>query len=102
MDFKIPQIGSLPLQKEVPVIKGNESPKEIEKAARDFEGMLLKQMLDSMWQSVPKNGFFRGKGGSDNTEQIFHDMLNEAIAKSLSEGQGIGIRDIVKRELEKS
>ena len=70
---------------------------EVDKAARDFEALLLHQMVKSMWRTVPSNGMLSGS----KEEELYRDMLNEALATSISEGQGIGIRDLVVKEMEK-
>lgn len=71
--------------------------KEIDKAARDFEALLLHQMLKSMWESVPAGGLF----GGSNEADMYRDMFNEALADSISEGQGVGVREMVARDLKR-
>jgi Rod binding domain-containing protein len=79
------------------------SPKSIpltqqpEEVAKQFEGMLLKQMIDSMWSTVPKNGLLSGS----QEEDMYRDMLNEALATSISEGKGIGVKDIILKDINK-
>lgn len=65
------------------------------KAAKDFEALLLHQMLNSMWSMVPKGGMLSGS----NEEEMYHDMLNEGIANDIAEKQSIGIQDVILREL---
>jgi flagellar protein FlgJ len=67
----------------------------MEKAATQFEAMLLKQMLGQMWKSAPSEGFLSGS----REEQMFRDMLNDEMAKSIAESQSIGIKDIILREM---
>lgn len=70
--------------------------KEAEKASEDFEALLLQQMFASMWKST---GLFGEKAGRE--EELFRDMLNEAVAKDVSKSKGIGIKDEVFQELSK-
>lgn len=70
---------------------------EIKSAARDFEAMLLSQMMNEMWKSVPENNLF----GKSQEEDYFREMLTEEVAKEISLGQGLGIQDLVIKELEK-
>lgn len=70
---------------------------EAEKAGKDFEALLLQQMLSTMWKTVPSGGVF----GKSHESELYRDMFNEALAKSISEGQGIGIRDLIVRDMEK-
>lgn len=68
-----------------------------EEVAKQFEGLLLKQMIDSMWSTVPKKGVLSGS----NEEEMYRDMLNEALATSISEGKGIGVKDVIMKDLNK-
>jgi flagellar protein FlgJ len=78
-------------QKSVPL---NQQP---EKVAQQFEALLLKQMIDSMWKTVPKEGLLSGS----HEESLYRDMWNEAVATSISEGRGIGVRDVILRDINK-
>ncbi len=77
--------------------EGKDSPKEIQKAAEKFEALLLHQMIRSMWSTVPSEGMLTGS----REEGIYRDMLNEALAKSISEGKGIGIKDVIVQDMSK-
>lgn len=68
-----------------------------EEVAKQFEGLLLKQMIDSMWRTVPKEGLLSGS----QEEDMYRDMLNEALATSISEGKGIGVKDIILKDINK-
>lgn len=71
--------------------------KNPEAAAQQFEAMLLKQMIDSMWSTVPKEGLLSGS----SEESMYRDMLNEALASSISEGKGIGVKDVILKDINK-
>lgn len=73
------------------------STKNPEGAAQQFEAMLLKQMIDSMWSTIPKDGVLSGS----NEEGMYRDMLNEALANSISEGKGVGIKEVILRDMNK-
>ena len=75
------------------------TPKEIEKAASGFESLLVHQMLKGMWQTVDTTGLL---GEESNQSEIFRDMFHQAIADSVSEGRGIGIKQFVKGELNRA
>lgn len=75
---------------------GTASSGKAREAATQFEALLLQQMLQSMWSSVPKDGLL-----GSNEEDTYRDMLNEALAKEIADGQGIGIRDVICEEMEK-
>ena len=69
---------------------------EVKKAAIQFEAMLLQEMLKSMWSTVPKEGMLSGS----REEAYYRDMFNEALAGSLAEGKGLGIKDVISKELD--
>lgn len=72
------------------------SQKDMEKATGGFEALMLQEMLKSMWSTVE----FSGLMNEDSFESgIYRDMLNQAIADSVSEGQGIGVKDFLKKEI---
>ena len=54
----------------------------------------MQQMFASMWKST---GLFGEQPGRE--EELFRDMLNEAVAKDVSESKSIGIKDQVFKEL---
>lgn len=70
---------------------------EIEKSAKEFEALLLQQMLKGMWNSVPQGGLLSGS----REEELYRDMLNEQIAKDMASKQGLGIAKVVAREMKK-
>jgi len=69
--------------------------KDAAAAAEQFEALLVQEMLKSMWSTVPKEGLLTGS----YEEGMYRDMLNEALAKSISEGQGIGIKDVILKDI---
>lgn len=75
----------------------DKSHKEIVSAAKDFEALLLNQMINEMWKSVPEDSLF----GKSQEREYFQEMLNTEIAKEISMGNGLGIQDMVIAELEK-
>lgn len=63
-------------------------------AAQQFEALLLQQMFQSMWSTVPTEGMLNGS----REEGLYRDFLIEALADSSASGQGIGIKDVILRE----
>lgn len=74
-----------------------DDPEKIKRAAQDFEALLLQQMLKSMWNTVPKDGMLSGS----SEEDTYHDFLNEAVANEVAKGQGIGIKDVIVKDMQK-
>ncbi len=67
-------------------------------AARDFEALLVKEMLESMWATVPSQG---GILGGSKEEEYYRDMLNQGLAKNIADGAGIGIKDVIYKDIKK-
>jgi Rod binding domain-containing protein len=74
------------------------SAEEVDKAAGGFEALLLHNMLKEMWGSTGSDGLL---GEKSNESQIFRDMFNQAIADEVVKGEGIGVKDFLKKELTK-
>ena len=70
--------------------------KDPKQAAQQFEALLLQEMLKSMWATVPQGQLLSGS----HEEKMYRDMLNEAVADSISEGRGIGIKDVILKDLQ--
>lgn len=74
------------------------SPAELAKtrrAAQDFESLLLAQVLKGMRQASAHN---RGplSGPSHN---LYQDMLDEQLANALAKGGGLGLADLLVKDL---
>ena len=68
---------------------------KLQKACKDFEAILLKQMITAMRKSVPKGGLFE-EGYADEMYQSMHD---DELAKNMAHGKGTGIADILYDQL---
>jgi flagellar protein FlgJ len=71
--------------------------KDAAQAAQQFEALLVGEMLKSMWSTVPKGQMLSGS----HEESLYRDMLNEAISNSIAEGRGIGVKDVILKDLNK-
>jgi flagellar protein FlgJ len=76
----------------------SKSAKDVEKAATDFEALLLKQMFDEMWKTVPQNSLLSGS----NEEKQFRDMYTQALAQDIAETQSIGVKQAILKDFEKA
>ena len=68
---------------------------EIVKAATQFESLLLQEMFKEMWSTVPKGGLFSGS----SEEDTYQDMYRQALAESVAQNQGLGIKDVIIRDI---
>ena len=72
----------------------------LEKIAKQFESILMHQMLKSMRQA---NAVFEKDSMFNSSETNFHrDMLDHQLTLSLAEGKGIGLADALVRQLKQS
>lgn len=67
----------------------------LKRACREFESILLAQMLKKMRESVPKSDLF----GSREKEEIFQSMLDEEVAKEIAHGGGLKLGDTLYAQL---
>ena len=78
----------------VPVVEKSGNIAQDEKAATQFESLLLHQMLGAMWETVPKDELF----GESQADSFYRDMFNEALSQSIAEKQSIGIKDEILKD----
>ena len=65
--------------------------KKIKKAAQDFEGFFVGQMMESMTEGLETNEYFGGGHG----EEIWRSMLNQEYGKEVAKGGKLGIASTV-------
>jgi len=64
-------------------------------ACQDFEALFIKQMLNSMRKTVNKTGLMEG----GMAEDVFEDMLYDEYAKIMSKTAGLGLADMVYKQV---
>ncbi|MBI2265183.1 MAG: rod-binding protein [Armatimonadetes bacterium] len=77
---------------------GGEVPEDLKKAAADLEAFFLSYLFKQMRSTLPKNKLFGG--GLD--QEMFTSMLDEERAKVMALRGGIGLQEMVIRQLRKS
>ncbi|MBU8870705.1 MAG: transglycosylase SLT domain-containing protein [Gemmatimonadales bacterium] len=79
--------------------KGDETPEGLAKAAQEFEGVFLNQLLKAMRATVPENELFNSKGPS----KFYQQMHDAEMAKALADGNaGMGIANLIIQQFENS
>jgi Rod binding domain-containing protein len=63
-------------------------------AAKQFESLLVHQMLNAMTANTGKDELL----GGSREQEFARDLYNQALAESIAEGRGIGIKEILERE----
>jgi len=64
-------------------------------SAAEFEAFFLTQMLEHMFKGVPTDGLFGGGYG----EGVYRSLMLQEYGRVLSKAGGIGVADLVHREL---
>jgi peptidoglycan hydrolase FlgJ len=71
-----------------------QSPESLREAARQFEGLFTQMMLKSMRSATPQDSLF----GSDQQE-FYQDMFDTQMSTQLSKGKGMGLADMLVKQL---
>lgn len=75
----------------------NKDEELLKETCRQFEELFLQMLYKQMKATVPKSGLF-----SDSTQgEIFNSMLDESLMKEVSKAKGIGIADMMYKQLYK-
>src|ERR1700730_18884438 len=75
---------------------GNNDPAAIRTVAAQFESMFTRMMLKSMRDASGRDPMF----GSDQ-EQMYQGMADDQLSVQLSKGKGLGLADMLVRQLQK-
>jgi peptidoglycan hydrolase FlgJ len=65
--------------------------KELRKACRDFESLLVNQLLSKMRETITKTDLF----GSREKEEMFQGMLDQETSKQIAQTGAFGIGDAI-------
>ena len=72
--------------------------RELRKTCREFESLLITEMLKSMRATVPESDLF----GSKEKEEIFRSMLEVETAKQVSQTGSFKLGDIIYDQLSRT
>lgn len=72
----------------------------IRKVAQEFESLFLNQMLKAMRSA--NEVFAEGNFLNSNESKTYQDMHDQQLSLTLSKNQGIGLADVLSRQLSKS
>jgi flagellar protein FlgJ len=71
------------------------SQKALREAAQEFESLFIQQLFKEMRKSVSDSDLF----GDRDAEKTFQSMLDEEMSIKLSKGGGIGLSDVIYKQL---
>jgi Rod binding domain-containing protein len=69
--------------------------KALDKVCKEFETLFVHQLLKTMNESVPEG--FLEEGTADD---IYKDMFNQELAKSIGQSGALGIADVLKNNIQ--
>lgn len=78
-----------------PALSKSAGDKEIREAAQQFEAIFLNEIFKQMRAAVPKGDLLKESMG----EQVFRGMLDQEIAQKAAETGGLGLAEIIFRQL---
>jgi peptidoglycan hydrolase FlgJ len=74
-----------------------QSPEALRETAKQFESLFTTMMLKSMRDATPGDSLF----GSDQ-QDFYQDMFDQQLSVQLSKGKGLGLADVLVRQLMQS
>ena len=79
----------------IPNVAEARTRQKITETAKTFESAFLSQVLGSLFEGVGESSAFGGGHG----EQAFRSLLNDAMAKQMSNRGGIGLAKPIEKEM---
>jgi flagellar protein FlgJ len=76
---------------------GDKSPEAMRAVAQQFESIFVKMMLDSMRDA--NTAFSEGNYLNSSETEFYQDMMDNQLSVSLAGGKGMGLADIIYRQL---
>lgn len=71
--------------------------KKLKEACKNFESLFINMMFSQMRKTVQKTNLF----GESFAESNYEDMLMEEYSKEMSKGNGIGLADVMYKQMVK-
>ncbi|MGR3292739.1 MAG: rod-binding protein [Candidatus Scalindua sp.] len=84
-------------EKTINGLKNNQksSSYELQKAAQDFEAVLLNMVLKAMWKTVPKSDLFE----KNSATQIYEGLMHSSLSEEMARNGGMGIAKVLAQQL---
>jgi Rod binding domain-containing protein len=97
MDFLAPPVDAASAlgARKPPAISASGDAEAVGRTAQDFEAFFLSQMFEHMFSGVEPDAMFGGGQG----EEVFRSMLFQEYGKAVAKQGGIGLSDMVQKEM---
>ncbi len=74
---------------------GPKSQQELQKAAQDFEAVMLNMVIKAMWKTIPDSGLFE----KNNATQIYEGLMHSSLSEEMARNGGMGIAKALYQQL---
>ncbi len=74
---------------------GERNPARLKKACQLFESMFLNELFKEMRKTIPRGGLIK----ENNSDGIYKSMLDQEYANHMAEAGGIGLGEMLFRQL---
>lgn len=81
------------------VASGHSTPAELQKAARQFEAILVRQLLSPAIQPLMNGSALGGSGAGGQGGGVYGYLLTDTLSGSIASGGGLGLADVISRQL---
>jgi peptidoglycan hydrolase FlgJ len=92
--MKLPTIQGTTIQGTTGVPRAGEQ-KKLKSSCEEFEAILTNVLFKSMRETISKANPEEG----DNAQELYESMLDDAVAKELSHGPGLGLGKLLYQQL---
>jgi len=75
------------------------SPADLQKASRQFEAILVRQMIGPAIEPMMSGGSLGGSEGSGSGGGVYAYMLTDVLSNSITQGGGLGLSGVISRQL---
>ncbi len=90
--------GNVPSGRRLQHLKKNGDETAIRKFSQDFEALFVQRMMKEMRKSIPKGGLM----DKSLSMEWFEEMFDQAVAKEVTAGEGIGMAQVIYDQLTRS
>ncbi len=82
-----------------PAAQAKTSAADLQKASRQFEAILVRQMLGPAIEPMMSGGSLGGSESSGSGGGVYGYMLTDVLSNSITEGGGLGLAGVIGRQL---
>ena len=72
---------------------------DLQKASRQFEAILVRQMIGPAIEPMMSGGSLGGSEGSGSGGGVYAYMLTDVLSNSITAGGGLGLSAVISRQL---